>query len=239
MKRTVQAQGSTNIGNFALRAKVGQRGPLHVPNRFEWPEEAALAVAEGVLSQWYETIQQRKQRLGMEKFLLHKQNQAKRDLAEKKKDHRKTAIASIPLRFDAEENWTHPNLVQQCFRRGYTGHQGSKKSALFTLLEKWDTGEADDEMYAEWGGYEEMLKAQSESRDIPNRPTLRRLAKWDDEAHPTQPEIVVLTQPKIGDGVEQEEDLEESEADEDDEEEEGEDQREEPVRVGGMKRKRD
>ena len=108
-----------------------------------------------------------------------------------------------------------------------------------TLLEKWDTGEADDEMYAEWGGYEEMLKAQSESRDIPNRPTLRRLAKWDDEAHPTQPEIVVLTQPKIGDGVEQEEDLEESEADEDDEEEEGEDQREEPVRVGGMKRKRD
>ena len=50
---------------------------------------------------------------------------------------------------------------------------------------------------------------------------------------------MVLTQPKIGDGVEQEEDLEESEADEDDEEEEGEDQREEPVRVGGMKRKRD
>lgn len=109
------------------------------------PEEQEITLADEKIvriatrmAKGLESVKDRNARIGKIRLL---ENQAKQEELQRRKDWQKrrdARIQMIPLRFDAEKNWTKAPLVQQLQRRGGKGSAALNIAALSSRIKEWD-----------------------------------------------------------------------------------------------------
>jgi hypothetical protein len=136
IKRIVKEQGNLKIRDFCIRAKVAAKEEhLHVDRE---PAMAVESMVRAFMATHIETNYDRKHRLRELRLqLLEKHNKmlAKRVLYRSK---RSEYLARITIRFDTDETWPRPLLVQQAEARGFKSCQVWKFDSLIQKIRQWE-----------------------------------------------------------------------------------------------------